>query len=341
MTEGPPARPGPPTRLRLATHPRAVELLRRRARGLAALRAQLDGDGFLEADVPPLLPHAGQEPWLEAPVAAVSGLPGPLHLQTSPELALKRLLCAGAERLYHLGPAFRGGREELGPLHQPAFTMLEWYEPGTALDLLAQRCRALGRAAAEALGVAPPADGEVLDLDTAFRRWAGVSLAPLLDGDRARFVAEGRAAGLGLRDDDPVANLVGRVLVERVEPALAGVEGWVFLHGYPAELAALARLDPADPRVALRMEAYLGGVELANGYVELGDADEQTRRWDAEAAGRSGPAPPRDEGLLEALRTEGLPDCVGMALGIDRLFAALLGVAGLDEVLPLALRLED
>lgn len=320
-------------------------MLRRRAAALQTLRAQLDGDGFLEADVPALLPHAGQEPWLHAPTVDVPGLPSPLWLQTSPELPLKRLLCAGIPRLYALGPAYRGGREELSTHHQPQFSMLEWYEPGASVEVLVERCRGLGAAVAATLERPAVPHGEVVDLTEAFRRWADVDLEPLLDGDRERFVTGAARTGLSLRPQDDTASLVGRVLVERIEPALAQQPGWVFLHGYPAELAALSRLDPDDPRKALRVEAYLHGVELANGYVELLDADELARRWATERTQRDGPSPPppMDADLLADLADPSLVvgPTVGMALGVDRLLMTLLGETRLDAVLPLSLAFRD
>jgi len=322
-------------RPRLVRHPHAAALVARRAKLLEALRTWLDTRGFLEADVPPLAPHAGQEPHLRPPRASVDGLPGPLFLQTSPELALKRLVCAGVPRVYALGFAFRGGRDELSTQHQPQFTMLEWYRPGTRVEELVEDVSGLVAAAAASLGVAAPAPLRVLTLREAFAELAGVDLSPLLDGKLRDFVAAARRAGVeGVRDEDDAPTAFGRVLVARVEPALARLPGLVALRDWPAFCAALARLSPADPRVALRVEAYLGGIELANGYVELADPQEHRRRWREEAARREDPAPPWDEGLLADLAAPGLPECVGMALGVDRLLMALSGARRLADVLP-------
>ncbi|MHC4846151.1 MAG: amino acid--tRNA ligase-related protein, partial [Planctomycetota bacterium] len=319
-------------------HPDAAAIVARRARLLAALRGCLDAQAFVEADPPALLPHAGQEAHLRPPPVELPGLPGALWLQTSPEMSLKRLVCAGVERVYALGPAYRGGRDELSRHHQPQFTMLEWYRPGTELEALVKDVRALGAVAAVALGVSAPRDGTLMSMGRAFTEYAGVSLDPLLDGDVPRFAAAARAAGVATcRDDDDLPTAFGRVLIERVEPALASLDGWVFLHGYPAFAASLAKLDPRDERVALRMEAYLGGVEIANGNVELEDADEHRRRWTAERAERDDAAPDMDAGLLAALEDPGLPPTVGMALGVDRLAMALLGAESLADILPFVL----
>jgi lysyl-tRNA synthetase class 2 len=326
---------------RLRRHPEAARLVAQRAALLRAVRGCLDAQAFVEADPPALLPHAGQEPHLRPPRVELPGLPGALWLQTSPEMSLKRLVCAGVERVYALGPAYRGGRDELSRHHQPQFTMLEWYRPGTELEALVQDVRALGAVAAVALGVSAPRDGTVMSMRWAFTEYAGVSLDPLLDGDVPRFTAGARAAGVATcRDDDDAPTAFGRVLIERVEPALAALDGWVFLHGYPAFAASLAKLDPRDERVALRMEAYLDGVEIANGNVELGDAEEHRRRWEAERDEREDAAPDIDEGLLAALEDPGMPPTVGMALGVDRLAMALLGADSLAEVLPFVLEVE-
>lgn len=326
--------------LRLAVHADAPALLRRRAALRAGLRRLLDERGLVEVAAPTLLPHAGQEPSLHPPRVSVEGL-GELWLQTSPELPLKRLLAAGCPALYSLGPAYRGGVEELSPHHQPEFELLEWYRPGASVDDLIADVRALGRAGAAALGVAAPDEGRELGVREACWRFAGVDARPLFDGDRAAFARAARASGLACGDDDDVATLLGRVLVERLEPAFAKLPGWTFLRDYPAALAVLGTVTPGEPPVADRVEAYLGGLELANGWVELWDADELERRWEADAAERDGPAPPRDAELLEALRRAAPGPTVGMALGVDRLALALLGGETLADVRALSLGVAD
>ncbi len=329
-------------RLVLRCHGSAAQRVSQRAALLASLRAALEDAGLVEAVVPVLLPFAGQEPHLQPPLVELDGLPGKLWLQTSPELPLKRLLCAGVPAVYSLGPAFRGGREELSGHHQPEFTMLEWYHPGDTLLALEQDCLTLGTAAAEALRVRAPERGASLSISEACERWAGLDARHLFDGDLPRFAAAARAAGLSrCADHDDAATLLGRVIVERIEPGLAAIDGWVFLHSFPAALAALSRTDPDDPRVAQRVEAYLGGVELANGYVELTDGDEQARRWQLEAAERGPAAPAQDSRLLEDLCSQALPPTVGMAMGVDRLAMTLLGANDLGDVLPLSLSLES
>ena len=311
--------------LELRLHPDAAELVPLRAKVLAALRRHLDGQGLVEADVGALAPFAGQEPMLRPPTADVPGLPGPLYLQTSPELLLKRLVWAGTPAVYALGPAYRGGFEELSTRHQPEFLMLEWYRPGDATDLLVDDVVGLVRAAAEALGVPAPAgtgpdDRDVRALEEAFPSLTGCSL------DEATAGADG-------------AGRFHRLLVERVEPALLAAGGRGFLRDYPACASALARVEAdEDGRpTARRVEAYLDGVELANGWVELTDADELAARWEAERAERDTEAPVLDARLIDLYRRRPPPQTVGMALGVDRLVMALQGRDRLGDVRPLRL----
>jgi lysyl-tRNA synthetase class 2 len=326
----------------LRRHADAARVVRERARLLAALRERMAFWGLVEADPPPLAPVAGPEPYLQPPRVDIPGLDAPLWLQTSPELGLKRLLAAGLPGLYALGPSFRGGREELSDWHQPVFTMLEWYRPGDAVRDLEDDCVQLGEAAADALDVPAPEGRRSLSVTEAVQRFAGLDLEPLLDGDTAAFASAARDSGLDrAADGDDATTLLGRVLVERVEPALMSHGGWTFLHGWPRCVAALAKLDPADDRLALRVEAYVSGLELANGYVELLDAQALASRWDELSEGRTGQVPPRDESLLAELAEHAPGPTVGMALGVDRLAAALTGARGLADVLPLALTADD
>ena len=175
MSDGPPA-----GRPRLVRSPRAADITRTRARVLASLRRSLDARGLIEADVPVLLPSAGQEAHLHPPRVSVRDLGDRWFLQTSPELCLKRLVCAGLPSVYSLGPAFRGGREEISLQHQPEFTMLEWYRPGRLIDDLVGDVLEWATAAATALGVPAPEPVRVMTLRQACSSWGGVGIDPLL-----------------------------------------------------------------------------------------------------------------------------------------------------------------
>ncbi len=283
---------------------------------------------MLEVETPLLASGSTTDPHLElvstAPLAAAGGRP--LVLQTSPELAMKRLLAAGSGPIFQLARAVRDG--ERGRRHNPEFTLLEWYRPG--LDhhaLMDEVADYLGAT----LGCGP---GERLTYRDAFLLHLGLDPLSSGMGDIRRAAA---AAGLdrvpGLADDDRDGWL-GLLLAHQVEPRL-GRRGPTFVHGFPASQAALARLDPDDPRVARRFEVFVAGVELANGYHELADAAEQRRRFAAdngERRRRGLPEAPVDDRFLAALE-HGLPDCAGVALGFDRLVMLAAGVEDIAEVL--------
>jgi len=311
--------------------------LRLRHRVLQAVRAVLDGEGFTEIDTPVLVRAPSPEPQF-APIPAGDG-----YLITSPEFQLKRLLVGGFERIYRIGPVFRGA--ERGRHHNPEFTLLEWYRVGADLDALAADLeRLLGRVAAlsarrpgtpgldpVALG-APLRRARVADL---FAEHLGVRLQGVVtaEGLRAAALAAGvpEAAALPADFERAFFALWGRI-EPRLGPAPLLVTHW------PAPLASLARLAPDDPTVAERMELYAGGLELANGFAELTDAAEQRRRFQADLAARAAqglPPLPLDEAFLDAL-AEGLPPCAGMALGLERLVMLLAGTDDIRDVLPFA-----
>ena len=298
---------------------RGVPMLARRHALLRAIRGYFDGCGFVEVETPALVPA----PALELHVSAleVHGAGAPRWLHTSPELHMKRLLCAGMPRIYQLCKTYR--RDELGALHEPEFTMLEWYrafagsaevmhdsEQLVAAGALALHGTTQVAAAGGELDVAPP--WERLTVRDAFSRYAGLELDQVLPDHDAFF----------------------RILAERVEPQL-GRGKPTFLTHFPASMAALARLHEDDPRYAERFEAYANGIELCNGFGELTDPVEQRRRFAAdrdERARRGLPPYPLNERFLRALE-EGMPPSGGNALGFDRLAMLLLGAQRIDEVI--------
>lgn len=324
MAELPPAppelnwRPGAPP-----------ERMRQRAALLAQTRAFFSARGLLEVDTPQLVNypvtdrhlHSGQVHW---PCASRA----PQYLHTSPEHAMKRLLAAGSGDVYQICHVFRG--EEQGPIHNSEFTMLEWYREGWSLAELMQEVDDLLRVL---LAGKAGAATRYMSYEEAFIEVLGRN--PLTDPDR--LLAEcARARGL----DDRLVNECGRdelldlLMGAHIGPQL-GMAGPVFVHHYPASQASLARLDPADRRVALRFELYMRGIELANGFEELADADEQAARFQADQQARAArglAVPPMDEFLLAALRA-GLPACAGVALGFDRTVMIACGADRIDQVI--------
>lgn len=289
---------------------------------MRCIRDRFDADGFVEVETPQLVRSPGLEVHIEA--LRVEGAGERRYLHPSPEYHMKRLLAAGLPRIYQLCKCFRRG--ELGSLHQPEFTMLEWYrtDAGSA-EMMADTERLVADAAAAIHGSTriPGIDGEVdvtppwprLTVAQAFARHASIPLAEALADEERFFLA----------------------LVDEIEPHL-GRGRPVFLTAYPAQMASLARLDPEHPSVADRFEAYVDGVELCNGFGELVDAAEQRRRLQAERATRRErglPDHPIDERFLAALE-EGVPPSGGNALGVDRLLMLLLGERDIARVVAFA-----
>jgi elongation factor P--(R)-beta-lysine ligase len=298
--------------------------LARRAAILRTVRAFFDARGVLEVETPYLSAATVTDLHLVSLATHPSAAEGqPRFLQTSPEFAMKRLLAAGSGPIYQLGRAFRD--EERSRRHNPEFTMLEWYRPGFDHHRLMDEMDAL---LAEVLGAAP---AERLPYRDLFRRELGVD--PASDPAEA-FARVAEEAGVeppaGLDLDGLLQLLQGAVL----EPRL-GHERPLFLFDFPASQAALARVRPGSPPVAERFEVYVNGFELANGFHELADAAEQRRRFEADRERRAELGllvPPLDEHLLAALEA-GLPDCAGVALGVDRLVMIAVGARSIDEVL--------
>ena len=321
-------------------HPHAfvdrLPFLRRRARLTQATRAFFDQRGYTEVETPYAVATPGEEVHLQTFSTvrlSPTGERTPLHLHTSPEFAMKRLLVAGVGPIYQLARVWRNG--EGSDTHSPEFTMLEWYRPGATLDTLMDEAEALLRA------VLPPTVTcrgvttdfgrfERLRMADAFAHHAGADLLGTLD-DAPALAASARAT---LRPGEGWEDLFFRLLLERVEPALGRAHP-TFLTHWPAAQAALAVRDPADPRVALRFELFVCGLELANAFEELTDAAEQRARFVADRARRhalTGPDWPLDEDFLAAL-AHGMPSASGIALGFDRLAMIASGAPTIDHVL--------
>jgi lysyl-tRNA synthetase class 2 len=304
----------------------SVEVLRLRARLLAEVREFFRARGVLEVETPVLGRATATDVHLASLATTITGRPGSFYLQTSPETAMKRLLAAGSGDVYQICKVFRDG--EAGPQHSPEFTLIEWYRVGFDHLALMGEVEAL---LARLLGGCLAAPAERLTYREAFERVLGLDpfAAPLaLLGDVAARRLGADPAALG-PDRDTVLDLLMGALVG---PAL-GRGRITFVHAYPASQAALARLSPEDPSVAARFEAYVGGVELCNGFHELTDAAEQRRRFDRDRAARAArglPALPVDERLLAALAA-GLPDSAGVAVGFDRIVMLAAGLATIGD----------
>lgn len=295
--------------------------LRRRAELYRAIRAFFDDRGSLEVDTPMLSGAMNPDRHIESLSVTMSDRPRYLH--TSPEFPMKRLLAAGSGPIWQLCRVFRRG--ELGARHNPEFTMLEWYQPGFDEQDLMSEVAAL-------LRTQKPELNEVrLTYRTAFQRHAGFDpLAEPLDALAARTRER-----FDWKDSER-STMLDLWLSEVVEPAF-DPDVMTFVYDWPAESAALARLhqDADGHWVARRFELFWRGMELANGYYELTDADEQRRRFEADQVHRARDhqtVAPLDEHLDQAMRA-GLPDSAGVALGVDRWLMALTGARTLQQVL--------
>jgi len=321
-------------------HQRSLEarlpFLRRRAELTSATRAFFVGRGYQEVETPYAVPVPGEEVHLRAFATRrerPDGSSEPLWLHTSPEFAMKRLLVGGVGPIFQFARVWRNG--EASALHAPEFTMLEWYRPGADMDSLIEETAALLREVlpedVTVRGVTTSlARIERLTIAEAFDRYAGADVLAT-EGDAAALAAE---AGVLLRPGETWEDLFFRLLLERIEPRL-GRANPTFLTHWPAAQAALARRDPADPRVAERFELFVCGIELANAFVELTDPVEQRERFVADRALRHalyGPDWDMDEDFLMAL-TEGMPPSAGIALGFDRLAMIASGADRIGQVL--------
>ncbi len=309
-------------------------VLRRRAELTAATRVFFQARAYTEVETPYAVPTPGEEVHLRpfrTERTAPNGEIETLWLHTSPEFAMKRLLAAGAGPIFQLARVWRNGEGSDHHIHE--FTMLEWYRPGATLDDLMDETEALLRAVlpdpVTCRGITTPLEFDRLTMAEAFTRYVGADL--LATAENAHALAT--QAGARLRDGETWEDLFFRLLLERIEPAITARP--TFLTHWPAAQAALARRDPADPRVAERFELYVCGLEIANAFAELTDPAEQRGRFEADRARRlalyGGPDWPIDEAFLAALPT--MPACAGIALGFDRLAMLATGSANIREVL--------
>ncbi|MEM7776880.1 MAG: EF-P lysine aminoacylase EpmA [Pseudomonadota bacterium] len=311
-----------------------------------AIRVWFENQGFVEVDTACLQVSPGNETHIHAfqtDVIRPDERATAAYLHTSPEFACKKLLAAGESSLFTFAPVFRN--RERGRLHAPEFTMLEWYRAHESIDRLLVDCETIVRVAAQAANVSEFRHGPAIcsarsavlrvTVADAFAQFAEIDLDAHLSGGGARgeFGDLAMRAGIRVADDDTWSDIFSRVLTERIEPHL-GLNCPVLLTHYPASEAALACLDPDDHRFAQRAELYICGVEVANGFVELTDANEQRMRFERAMAEREriyGDRYPIDEEFLAAL--EIMPPAIGCALGFDRLVMLATGAPGVAQVM--------
>ena len=310
------------------------EVLQRRAAALAAVRQFFAARGVMEVDTPIIVNspvtdvhiHSAQVRFPDDPRPTAPDSPR-FFLHTSPEFAMKRLLAAGSGDIYQICHVARG--LERGRQHNAEFTLVEWYRNGFSLEQLMDDVEALVRGVLgpQAAGKA----GQRITYRDAFLH--ELQLDPL-SASLEQLESAARDLGFVTRDAER-DELLELLMGAQIGPRL-GRNALTFVHRYPASQAALARLDPADPRCALRFELYGDGIELANGFHELASPHEQRARFEQdqqERRRRGLPTYGLDEHLLRALES-GLPDSTGVALGFDRLLMLATGASHIDDVIP-------
>lgn len=302
-----------------------IPLLKKRAQLLQQLRAFFHARGVWEVDVPTLAQNSVTDPNLDAIICLIGN--SKRYLQTSPEFFMKRLLAMGSGDIFYLGKAFR--QDEHGSRHRPEFTILEWYRKGfNDRDLITETLAMLAE-------LSPGTAVQRIDYGSLFTQHTGLN----------PYQADAQSLETFAHDtlnvdftNEPVQFWLDLIFSCVVEPKLA--DGLVVVEDYPACQAALARIVPNDQgeQVAKRFEIFWDRLELANGYWELTDATEQARRFSADNLIRQQNNKPQidpDLKLLAALE-QGIPDCAGIALGVDRLLMRLSAVDDIAQVMPFA-----
>ena len=309
-----------------------MALLRLRAQVLADIRLFFAARAVLEVETPLLSYSSGTDPQLDFFTTEYSLPPSrqTLFLQTSPEFAMKRLLAAGSGSIYQICKAFRNG--ESGRFHNPEFTLLEWYRVGFSLSQLMDEITELMAALFEGRGALNPT--QRFSYQELFLRTTGLNPLVFSYPDYCAYAQEHdipEAVGLCGVDHGLWLDFI---FSHKVQPHL-GDNAVCLVYGYPACQSSLARINADNPQVADRVEIFINGVELGNGYYELADAQEQGRRFDEEIISRqqkNRPVAVKNSHLVAALAA-GLPECSGMAIGLDRLLMLLASRASLDDVL--------
>lgn len=296
------------------------------------LRAKLYGKirqffakrGVLEVETPLLSQHTVTDPHLHSFKITNENEKRHYYLQTSPEYAMKRLLAAGSGPIYQICKAFRNG--EIGSQHNPEFTLLEWYRPGfTYHDLMGEIDTLLQAIIQSKKAIRKTYEQLFLD---------NLSISPF-QLSLSELHSLGQKSSLqNVSDHNDRDTLLQFLFTHIIEPTL-GFNQPLFVHDFPASQAALAKIDPQNPDIALRFEVYIEGLECANGFEELIDVTEQRRRFEQDNCKRKAIGFPNiaiDQRFLAALET-GLPPCSGVALGLDRLLMTKVKTKRIDDVI--------
>jgi len=312
----------------------SIETLRLRAQWLKQIRQFFEARGVLEVETPILSPASVPDPHIESMQAWVNGQPQ--YLQTSPELYMKRLLAAGSGPIYQIARVFRDG--EAGQLHNPEFTLVEWYRPGFDQHELMQEVADLIHTLMGSDPTNPTIESDPIKkirYQDLFLEHAGID--PLVI-DWAAFLlwCEQNSLSCPVVQADGWDAAMDWLLSIVIQPVMRGM---IFVIDYPASQASLARLDPGNLTVARRFELFVDGIEIANGFEELIDVIEQRQRFERENKIRESKglqSVPFDRLFLDALES-GMPETAGVALGLDRLLMCKTGSSRVADVLSFTL----
>ena len=307
-------------------------MLRLRAQVLGDIRRFFLDRAVLEVETPLLSHSSGTDPQLDFFTTDYCSPPlqHTLFLQTSPEFAMKRLLAAGSGSIYQIGKAFRNG--ESGRFHNPEFTLLEWYQVGYTLpQLMDEIVELMGVLFGGRRSLNP---AQRFSYQEIFYRYTGLDPLEFSYQDYCAYARDNRIPeAVGICGYDHTLWL-DFIFSHKVQPQL-GENAVCMVYGYPACQSSLARINEDNSQITDRVEIFISGIELGNGYYELINAEEQSRRFDEEIVirqQRKRPVAVKDKHLVAALEA-GLPACSGMAIGLDRLLMLLANSASIDGVL--------
>jgi len=322
-----------------------MEMLQLRSIITRSIREFFWSENFLEVDAPTIIQLPGQEPYLSPMKLEIhdeKNTSYSAYLHTSPEYSMKKMLASGFQNIFYLGKCFRDN-ESFGGLHNPEFTMLEWYRTNATMFDLMKDVQALwsvlikNKVLHEARGTYHEAHVEVKHMREIWQEHVHVNLDDYLTTESLFQLCQ--KLNLLPRDtclvprEEPYEDLFYRIFLNHIEPKLIAP---TIIHHYPAQMAALAKLSDEDPRYAERFEVYINGMEIANAFTELTDADEQLRRLEEEQKLRKTLGKdvfPIDMEFIDAVKN--LPPCAGIALGVDRLIQVLLSCQNIDTVIGL------
>jgi len=313
------------------------DILKKRSDLLQQIRAFFYARDVIEVDTPILSRGATPDVHLRS-LATQIDIPGAsgkqtFYLHTSPEYPMKRLLCEGSGDIFFLGKVFRDG--DVSPRHQVEFTMLEWYRLGFNLQDLIEEVTALLEQVIDTNRRV-----EQFTFAEAFQQFAQIQ--DVFDASSEDFrtcLKRHQVADIVGVEDEDRALWQQLVLTEVIEPQLGQNTFTVITH-FPAEDAALARISEGDSRTADRFEVFVDGMELANGYYELADGEQYEKRFELSLRLREAchlPKVPLDVNLIQSLKTKPLPNCSGVALGVDRLFMLQQGIQNIEHVVPFSI----